>query len=108
MVANISGFTILKWGLSDWRHIYNTVKPVFRGHLNIPEKVSPHDRCPIHLGFILSIVKIGPCSEKIGPDHRVSSHPSAPPKWAKVYPASRRRSSKRVGLKGQLAPHCVP
>ena len=31
-----------------------------------------------------------------------------PPKGAKVYPASRRRSSKRVGLKGQLAPHCVP
>ena len=27
---------------------------------------------------------------------------------AKVYPASRRRSNKRVGLKGQLAPHCVP
>ena len=32
----------------------------------------------------------------------------APPKGAKVYPASRRRSNKRVGLKGQLAPHCVP
>ena len=32
----------------------------------------------------------------------------APPKGAKVYPASRRRSSKRMGLKGQLAPHCVP
>ena len=31
-----------------------------------------------------------------------------PPKGAKVYPASRRRSNKRVGLKGQLAPHCVP
>ena len=31
-----------------------------------------------------------------------------PPKGAKVYPASRRSSSKRVGLKGQLAPHCVP
>ena len=30
-----------------------------------------------------------------------------PPKGAKVYPASRRRSNKRVGLKGQLAPHCV-
>ena len=30
------------------------------------------------------------------------------PKGAKVYPASRRRSNKRVGLKGQLAPHCVP
>ena len=29
-------------------------------------------------------------------------------KGAKVYPASRRRSNKRVGLKGQLAPHCVP
>ena len=31
-----------------------------------------------------------------------------PPKGAKVYPASRRRSNKRVELKGQLAPHCVP
>ena len=31
-----------------------------------------------------------------------------PPKGAKVYPASRRGSNKRVGLKGQLAPHCVP
>ena len=30
------------------------------------------------------------------------------PKGAKVYPASRRRSCKRVGLKGRLAPHCVP
>ena len=30
------------------------------------------------------------------------------PKGAKVYPASRRRSNNRVGLKGQLAPHCVP
>ena len=30
-----------------------------------------------------------------------------PPKGAKVYPASRRRSNKKVGLKGQLAPHCV-
>ena len=29
-------------------------------------------------------------------------------KGAKVYPASRRRSNKRVGLKRQLAPHCVP
>ena len=29
-------------------------------------------------------------------------------KGAKVYPASSRRSNKRVGLKGQLAPHCVP
>ena len=34
--------------------------------------------------------------------------PLQPPKGAKVYPASRRRSNKRVGLKGQLAPHCVP
>ena len=33
---------------------------------------------------------------------------STSPKGAKVYPASRRRSNKRVGLKGQLAPHCVP
>ena len=32
----------------------------------------------------------------------------SPPKGAKLYPASRRRSSKRVGLKGQLAPHHVP
>ena len=24
-----------------------TVKPLFRGHLNIPEKVSLHDRCPL-------------------------------------------------------------
>ena len=32
----------------------------------------------------------------------------APPKGAKVYSASRRRCNKRVGLKGQLAPHCVP
>ena len=31
-----------------------------------------------------------------------------PPKGVKVYPASRWRSNKRVGLKGQLAPHCVP
>ena len=30
------------------------------------------------------------------------------PKGAKVYHASRRRSSKRVWLKGQLAPHRVP
>ena len=30
------------------------------------------------------------------------------PKGAKVYHASRRRSNKRVGLKRQLAPHCVP
>ena len=30
------------------------------------------------------------------------------PKGAKVYPASRRRCNKRVWLKGQLAPHCVP
>ena len=30
------------------------------------------------------------------------------PKGAKVYPASRRRSNTRVGLKRQLAPHCVP
>ena len=29
-------------------------------------------------------------------------------KGAKVYPASRRRSNKRVGLKRQLTPHCVP
>ena len=29
------------------------------------------------------------------------------PKGAKVYPASRRRSSKRVGLEGQLAPQCA-
>ena len=36
----------------------------------------------------------------------LSSH--SPPKGAKVYPASRRRFNKRVGLKGQLAPHCVP
>ena len=31
-----------------------------------------------------------------------------PPKGAKVYTASRRRYNKRVGLKGLLAPHCVP
>ena len=31
-----------------------------------------------------------------------------PPKGAKVYPASRRRSIIWVGLKGQLSPHCVP
>ena len=37
-----------------------------------------------------------------------SLRPPAPPKGAKVYPASKRGSSKRVGLKGQLAPHCVP
>ena len=36
------------------------------------------------------------------------SYNMAPPKGAKVYPASRRRSNKRVGLKRQLAPHCVP
>ena len=36
----------------------------------------------------------------------ISGVPS--PKGAKVYPASRRRSNKRVGLKRQLAPHCVP
>ena len=30
------------------------------------------------------------------------------PKGAKVYPASRWRSGKRVRLKGQLDPHCVP
>ena len=35
-------------------------------------------------------------------------HLIKPPKEAKVYPASRRRSNKMVGLKGQLAPHCVP
>ena len=35
-------------------------------------------------------------------------HVYRPPKGAKVNPASRRRSSKRVKLKGQLAPHCVP
>ena len=29
------------------------------------------------------------------------------PKGEKVYPASRRRSNKRVGLKGQLAPQCA-
>ena len=29
------------------------------------------------------------------------------PKGAKVYPASRQRSNKRVGLKGQLAPQCA-
>ena len=34
--------------------------------------------------------------------------PFQPPKGAKVYPASRWRYNKRVGLKGQLAPHCVP
>ena len=27
-------------------YFHNTVKPVFKGHLNIPEKVSIHDRCP--------------------------------------------------------------
>ena len=42
----------------------------------------------------------------VGPDHCITSDSS--PKGAKVYPASRRRSNKRVGLKGQLAPHCVP
>ena len=46
------------------------------------------------------------------PDHQEYHTPGLtsepPPKGAKVYPASRRRSNKRVGLKGQLAPHCVP
>ena len=35
------------------------------------------------------------------------SHVKASPKGAKVYPASRRRSNKRVELKGQLAPQCA-
>ena len=29
-----------------------TVKPVFKGHLNIPEKVSLHDRCPCVTGSL--------------------------------------------------------
>ena len=29
-----------------------TIKPVFKGHLNIPEKVSLHDRCPFITGFL--------------------------------------------------------
>ena len=37
------GFIILK---------YNTVKPVFKGHLNIPEKVSLHDGCPFVTGSL--------------------------------------------------------
>ena len=32
--------------------IYHTVKPVFNGHLNIPEEVSPHDRCPFIAGSL--------------------------------------------------------
>ena len=38
---------------------------------------------------------------------QTNSNKQTSPKGAKVYPASRRRSNKRVGLKGQLAPHCV-
>ena len=48
------------------------------------------------------------CGQCQRPDCPVSSSDSLPPEGAKVYPASRRRSNKRVGLKGQLDPHCVP
>ena len=41
-------------------------------------------------------------------EHANERYADLSPKGAKVYPASRRRSNKRVGLKGQLAPHCVP
>ena len=40
--------------------------------------------------------------------HALPSKREGSPKGAKVYPASRLRSNKRVGLKGQLAPYCVP
>ena len=31
---------------------HSTVKPVFKGHLNIQEKVSLHDRCPFVTGSL--------------------------------------------------------
>ena len=41
-----------------------TVKPVFKGHLNIQEKVSLHHR-------FLNMGQIGHCFKKVSPDHSV-------------------------------------
>ena len=70
------------------------------GHLVSLEKLVPYGR-----------VRIRPLAIKTALEPEVRSpvlSGSTSPKGAKVYPASRRRSNKRVGLKRQLAPHCVP
>ena len=51
------------------------------------------------------------CAYIVEPYVHVLCNLLSTPKGSKVYPASRRRSNKhdkRVGLKGQLGPHCVP
>ena len=48
-----------------------TVKPVFKGHLYIREKVSLHHR-------FFNMGKIGHRSEKVSPDHMVSPCRSVP------------------------------
>ena len=59
---------------------------------------------------ITELPHVGICTFSGGDSHGSSlcTMYLQPPKGANVYPASRRRSNKRVGLKGQLAPHCVP
>ena len=58
-----------------------TVKPVFKGHLYIREKVSLHDRCPFVTGS-LTWGEIGHRFKKVSPDHRVSPRHSVP--WRQV------------------------
>ena len=70
-VEKVSSICSLGMSNSYWK--YSIIKPVFRGPLNIPEKVSLHDRCLLQVLF-LNMGLTRNCFEKMSPDQRVSSH----------------------------------
>ena len=57
-----------------WTYLI-TVKPVFRGHLNIPKNLSLLDMCPLFAGFLTWMRY---CYQKMSPGHRLSSYSSVP------------------------------
>ena len=54
IIGNAAHELNLKWYIIDQVKfiLQCTVKPVFKGHLNIREKVSLHDRCPFITGSL--------------------------------------------------------
>ena len=59
-IENVQHRSVSWFAFSHWFIKYNTVKPVRRGHLCIPEKVSPNDRCPLTWGRCDTILRIRP------------------------------------------------
>ena len=67
---------------SEQTNYPGTVKPVFKGHCNILEKVSPLHRCPFIAGSFDLWKDREHHSEKMSSDHRVSPCRSVP--WRQV------------------------